>query len=231
MQTREQANAAETRARGSIYGLFSRILMGEPSIGLVTALESALGDELQVLHQGRQADGRELDETDQIEELAVQYARLFLGPGPHISPHESVQSPQGTAPQLWGEATVAVNRFIERLGVEFTAYRGMLPDHAAVELAVMQKLCEREAEAIDEEKQDDIEQARSLQREFLLDHLGRWFAAFCEEVIASASAAPYYRETTRLARDFVVAEVESVGLASTGPQTGAQSKHQLTERR
>ena len=44
-------------------------------------------------------------ESEVLEELAVEYAALFLGPGEHVSPHQSVYAEGGTG-TLWGEQTV-----------------------------------------------------------------------------------------------------------------------------
>ena len=70
-------------------------------------------------------------EQELLENLAVEYTRLFVGPGKHISPHESVQhKKEGVqSGQLWGELTAEVKKIIESSGLEYTSeYTGMPDD-------------------------------------------------------------------------------------------------------
>ena len=61
------------------------------------------------------------DQDQLLEDLAVEYARLFLGPAKHISPHESIhhQRDDGDWGSHWGGSTVEVKKFIESTGLEY----------------------------------------------------------------------------------------------------------------
>ena len=84
-----------------------------------------------------------------IEDLAVEYARLFLGPDKHISPHESVHHERGDGDWgvLWGKSTVEVGKFIETAGLKYEKKYSGLPDHISVELEFMQQATSSEAQA------------------------------------------------------------------------------------
>ena len=120
-----------------LYGLLASLFRAEPTAELLKALRS---DELQPLlaDSGLTLDDDLLGETDEqalIEKLAIEFTALFLGPGGHISPHESVHASQRGG-ILWGEETVKVKRYIESLGMTFSEeYQGLL-DHISVERVV-----------------------------------------------------------------------------------------------
>ncbi len=60
-------------------------------------------------------------EKELLENLAIEYTRLFVGPGKHISPHESVHhKKEGVqSGQLWGELTGQLKNIIESSGLEY----------------------------------------------------------------------------------------------------------------
>jgi TorA maturation chaperone TorD len=130
------------KQRSNIYGLLAVIFRAEIEKPLLQHLKkpellyvlSDMGIEL-----GDDFSNR--PEDDLIENLAVEYTRLFLGPAKHISPHESVHHKRddGDWGSLFGADTVAVKNFIEASGLEYKSqYRG-LPDHISVELELMQQ--------------------------------------------------------------------------------------------
>ena len=157
-------------------------------------------------------------ERELLEDLAVEYTRLFLGPGKHISPHESVHHKKENTQsgQLWGESTAEVKKIIESSGLEYkTEYTG-LPDHISVELEFMQQVILREEQAW---QNDDKETALLCQengKKFVDGHLARWVPNFCEKVI-DAAESPFYREMAQLTRSFI--EFEKQELARPNSNT------------
>lgn len=80
-----------------------------------------------------------LNEAKLLEDLAIEYSRLFIGPGRHISPHESVHlKEEGGRGLLWGEAAVKVKKFIEFSGLHYKPEYSGMPGHISVELEFMQ---------------------------------------------------------------------------------------------
>jgi TorA maturation chaperone TorD len=150
-------------------------------------------------------------ETELAEELAVEYARLFLGPGEHISPHESVHREASSAGSggLWGEQTVWVKRFIETAGLEYQADYTGIPDHISVELEFLEKLAQREAAAWSEENAEDAANCLKIEKMFIEEHLSKWIPTFCDKVIARAEAA-FYREMAKLTRSFLEFEQNTI---------------------
>lgn len=143
-------------------------------------------------------------EQELLENLAVEYTRLFVGPGKHISPHESVQHKKEGVQngQLWGELTAEVKKIIESSGLEYTSeYTGM-PDHISVELEFMQQVVRREAKAWGADDDETAWLCLKNEKKFIDEHLCGWIPDFCEKVIKAAES-PFYREMARLTRRFI----------------------------
>ncbi len=146
-------------------------------------------------------------EASQIEELAVEFTALFLGPGGHISPHESVQIEQQGA--YWGEATTAVRDFIAETGMGFRNDFQGIPDHISVELEFLAELTRRESKYWQQGDQDRARNCLEIQRDFLDEHLGRWVDKFCTRIMETAEL-PFYREVAKMTVLFVSSETKDV---------------------
>ena len=140
------------RIRSNIYGFLSSMFREEITAERLRQIKtpaikevlSEMGFQYEVFSQK--------DQNQLLEDLAVEYCRLFLGPDKHISPHESVhhQRDDGDWGSHWGGSTVDVKKFIETTGLEYKQeYTGM-PDHISAELDFMKEAAEREAQALEE---------------------------------------------------------------------------------
>jgi len=133
------------------------------------------------------------DRRAALDELEVEYSRLFLGPGLAIvPPYESVMldgEPDSRFGPLWGPSTLAVRQayrdaeFIELPGSE-------PPDYLPTELEFMGMLAS-EACAIPNEG------PRQLMEKFAAQHLGRWAPKVAEAVLTN-SDHPVYRSVAKL---------------------------------
>jgi TorA maturation chaperone TorD len=213
MTKTEKRNMKELAGhRSNIYGLLAAIYRREMTSDLLQQIKdprflgvlTKLGIELNNGFFKK-------PEKKLLEDLAVEYARLFLGPGKHISPHESVHhKKEGVqSGQLWGELTAEVKRIIESSGLEYKSEFTGMPDHISVELEFMQQVILREEQAW----QDDDKQTALLclknEKKFVDEHLFRWVPDFCEKVIETADW-PFYREMARLTRSFIEFEKEEL---------------------
>ena len=185
--------------RQEVSAEFLKHLRSEEIRATLTAAGAELGE--------RVFDGAE----DEVRvELAVEYTALFLGPGGHISPHESVYAEAGTG-NLWGKETVAVKRYIEALGFQYDKKFTAMPDHISVELELMGELARRESVAWEHGDKDQAANCLEYQQEFMRDHLCTWIYMFCDKVVTTAQL-PFYREMARLLADFLAGEEEEIEL-------------------
>ena len=106
--------------RSNIYSFISLVYLREPTKELVNILRRQ--DVEKVLNEGGiKIDLKIYGERDDrlLDELTVEYTRLFLGPGKHISPYESVWHKDYG--MLWGKTTSEVKKIIESLGLTYSA--------------------------------------------------------------------------------------------------------------
>ena len=202
--------AGTAAARSNLYGFLAMIFRHE-----VTAETLARMREPE-FRAALEADGAsiadevlERDRDELLEDLAVEYTRLFIGPGKHVSPHASVHL-GGEDGALWEVSTAAVKRYIESLGFEFEPGYRDLPDHVGVKLELMKRLVRAEARAWRAGDGEAVVHCLEVQQTFLEQHLLTWLPGFCEKVAASASLA-FYREMAELTAAFVGSERKEVG--------------------
>lgn len=212
MVKKKDENMSEVASkRSKVYGLLATIYREEATPALLwqfgdpkfRAALSSLGVDLE-------DNFFSLSEEELIEDLAVEYARLFVGPGKHIPPHESVhlKNEEGGG-LLWGEATAKVNKFIESSGFEYRSdYHGM-PDHISVEFEFMQGVTERECRAWNEKHDDGVLSCLEIEKKFIEKHLVRWVPLFCEKIISYAEL-PFYREMGKLTKRFIEFEKQQI---------------------
>jgi TorA maturation chaperone TorD len=225
MTTSEKENIKELAGhRSSIYGFLAAVYRQELTSELLQQIKNHRFKEV-LSNLGVQLNNGffQNSEKELLENLAVEYTRLFVGPGKHISPHESVQhKKEGVqSGQLWGELTAEVKKIIESSGLKYTSEYTGLPDHISVELEYMQRVVQREAQAW---KADDDKTARLClknEKNFIEEHLARWVPDFCEKVIEAADF-PFYREMARLTRSFI--EFEKQELKKLEEDAGEISK-------
>ena len=211
-QAKKQELAPLANHRATIYGFLAAIYRQEVSSNLLKQIKDT--QFLKVLSNL----GIELNngffkkpEIELLQDLAVEYARLFLGPGKHISPHESVhhQRDDGQWGQLWGESTAQVKKFIESSGLEFTSEYTGLPDHISVELEFMQHVVLSEGQAWEADDNEMAILCLKNEKKFVDEHLSRWIPDFCEKVVETADW-PFYREMARLTQTFIEFEKQEL---------------------
>ena len=214
MAKTERRNMKELAGhRSNIYGLLAAIYRQEMTSDLLKQIKnpSILGV-LSNLDIKLNNGFLKKPEHELLEDLAVEYARLFIGPGKHISPHESVHHKRedGRWGQLWGPSTATVKRFIESAGLSYQSEYTGLPDHISVELEFMQQVTLAEEKAWDDGDRNLALACLEKQKKFIEEHLAGWIPAFCEKIIKEADF-PFYRAIAELTQKFIAFEKNEVG--------------------
>jgi TorA maturation chaperone TorD len=191
--------------RSSVYGFLAAVYRRELTSELLRQIKTQQFQEV-LSNLGVNLNNGFFHDTEKelLENLAVEYTRLFVGPGKHISPHESVHhKKEGVqSGQLWGELTAQVKMIIESSGLVYKSeYTGM-PDHISVELEFMQHVVQREAQAWEADDDETALLCLKNEKKFVDEHLFGWIPVFCEKVIETAEV-PFYREMARLTRSFI----------------------------
>lgn len=149
-----------------------------------------------------------------LEALAVEHARLFIGPFQLVSPpYGSIYLDE--AKTVMGDSTARVAAFYHACGLHLADDFHELPDHFAVELEFMSYLAfkQRESEAAG----DKAGELRfiSLQREFLDRFLLPWLATFTAAIITDGEA-PFYQAIARCTAAFINADHAALTGANLG---------------
>ena len=207
MRTNWKKMADNASSRSHIYGLLATVFRQEPSAALVEELRSSQMKE--VFGEMEIELGQEFHSTPALlvaDVLAEEFTRLFLGPGRHISAHESIFAEvDGDSGSLWGATTVEVKKFIETTGLAYDPEYTGIPDHVSVEFEFMQRLSAWEADQWRQKHRGRAEYCADVQRRFLDRHLFRWLPQFMDAVITEATV-PFYRSMAELSKNFVLLE-------------------------
>ena len=195
--------------RNGLYGLLAAVFRSELTGDILGHLLDP-GFRRDLAAVGFDVDGFSSLEPNEasLDDLSLEFSRLFMGPGNHASPYESVHT-GGAGGSLWGPETSAVKRFIEQSGFAYDAEYHGLPDHIGVELEFMAHLTGVEAEAWRARDRGKAMNCLRFQKEFIDRHLGRWAGPFSEKV-AELAELPFYPAMAMLARDFVEAEQQEL---------------------
>ena len=212
MTTRRNDMTEMATARANVYGLLADVFREEPSLSLLSKLrEPEFSGALHALSIS-------LDEVfsntslDQLsEDLALEYTRLFIGPGSHISANESMhaQARFGEPNAFWGPQTVEVKKFMEAAGLQVAETFGGMPDHISAEFEFMQTLLMKEKEAW---LGDDPEMATNIlviETKFYDEHLSQWISNFCDKVIEAADH-DFYKLFSEVTKGFIEFEKETL---------------------
>ncbi len=204
--TTARTDMAETAAsRSNVYGLLAAVFRAEPSAALLARLKAPeFANVLESLGLTLGNDFHDSPCEKLVEDLAVEYTGLFVGPGSHISPHESVNVEFENAMEaaLWGPQTVGVKKFVEAVGLRYDESFTGLPDHLSAELELMQRLAAKEAAAWAESNEEYATNILKIEQRFLDEHLSRWAARFCDKVIERTGHG-FYQGFAEVTKGFV----------------------------
>jgi len=193
--------------RSNLYGFLSLVYNRELTAETIREIKKPdLRKALSELNIQFGEDFFNKPEEELLLNLTIEYARLFIGPGRHVSPHESVhREDKESKGLLWGESTVEVKEIIEGTGLEYKAdYQG-IPDHISIELEFMQCLTKYEHETWEGGNREKAARCLEYEKRFLESHLDKWVFLFCDRVIEE-TRLPFYREIARITREYISLE-------------------------
>ena len=201
--------AKTSRDRSGLYSFLAALYWQEPTAALLRRMqepdfleaEAAAGISLSKTLAGD-------SEEELLEDLAVEYTRLFVGPGEHIAPYAAVYA-GGDGTSLWNSETSKVRYFIRASGFDYRPDFHDLPDHISVEFEFMQHLAARKAAAWDEGDLEEAGRLRLLEARFLTEHLANWIPIICERITVEAEH-PFYRALAGLTAGVIQSELESL---------------------
>ena len=136
-----------------------------------------------------------------LEELLVDYTRLFLGPVQALArPYGSVwlEADKG----LMQDSTMAVQALYAEGGFEIAEEFRELSDHVAAELEFLYALLFKSAQARQSGDSESLAAMAGLRKRLLDQHLAVWVGPFAAAVKAGAQCG-FYRDLAELTERFV----------------------------
>ena len=197
--------------RGDIYWALSRCY---------SPPEKSIGDVLKRLEAGLCATGSnaispavmmrsELKTAVTVEDLEVQFAKLFIGPYHLLAP------PFGSIylenkRQIMGDSTLDVANHYLAAGFTIDEDFANPPDHISAELEFMSVLIAAELNYLHKGCADEATECLVQQYEFLASHLGQWIYAFTGLTI-QATQLPYFKYLAAVTRLFIREDMQWLG--------------------
>jgi len=179
-----------------------------PVTGLVTRLKK-LERQLAFLNSDAYTPAvfmrNELENTENLEKLKVEFARLFIGPYRLAAPpYGSIYLDEER--KIMGDSTIDVRKRYLDSGLAISENFKDAPDHIAAELEFMYFLVSNEINAISSEQLDESSEFLYRQKSFLIDHLGAWIVNFSSNTEISTDC-DFYRNLARTTRIFIAEDL------------------------
>lgn len=146
---------------------------------------------------------------DPLMDLAVDYARVFLGAGVFegtvADPYESIYtSPERLIMQDARDEVLALYR---EFGLDKDEKLNIPEDHISLEFEFMAYLCQACKEALHNENYEKAEALLQTQALFLENHLLNWISPFCDDILKCAQTE-FYKAVAKLTRGYLQLEKE-----------------------
>jgi TorA maturation chaperone TorD len=163
------------------------------------------------------SDGMEFLEVGSLQELKVEYARLFVGPYTlPAPPYGSVYLESER--RIMGNSTMDVINRYRQSGLVVAEDFKDAPDHVAAELEFMHFLIFRELEAIDQGDDNSIITCLLNQQSFLKDHLSGWVPEFTGKIADNAKTS-FYKNLARATEAFIKDDYHMISSVLTSRQS------------
>ena len=162
--------------------------------------------------------------NDPLTDLAVDYARVFLGAGivgnEAAYPYESVY----TSPKrlIMQEARDQVMAAYRAKGLTKVETQDVPEDHIALELEFMAYLCHDTQQAIDRDDWEAVSVYIEEQLDFLTKHLLNWVPAFCVD-IEKYAGTDFYKAVAKVTTGYL--RLERNILENMLAETAVEAEH------
>lgn len=148
-----------------------------------------------------------------VEALAVEHARLFLGPFHLVAPpYGSYYLDEKT---VMGDSTAEVATFYHSCGLHLSEDFNELPDHITAELEFMSYLVFGQRQAEEAGNSEESIRLKGVQREFLGRFLMPWIEPFTTAVISDGES-PFYVALARCTAAFAGADYDRLAERQNG---------------
>lgn len=139
--------------------------------------------------------------SEDIESLKIDHARLFVGPYNLFAPPYGSVYLESEGP-IMGDSSMEAKQIYSLMGLTTAIDFKDLPDHICSELEFMYFLAFKEIQAVSDGMEEDVLSLISIQRYFLMKHLGAWVFDFTDNIKKHAKTA-FYRNLALTTSAFI----------------------------
>ncbi|MDO5531666.1 molecular chaperone [Sutterella sp.] len=201
------------QARQLIYKVLSglyQIEVDEEELRNLKGLEFPVGTGSDALDEGsRKLNAAVATLTkDDLDELAADYARVFLSAGiadgPAAYPFESVYTSRDKL--IMQDAYEQMLKILKEHGMG-TSKEDLYPDHLGIELEFMSFLTEKAVKALEAGKEDEAAAILDEEKEFLTKHLLNWTGKFFDD-FDQCAGTDFYKALSLFTRAFIAEDAK-----------------------
>lgn len=187
-----ETDSSITQMRGAVYRLLAMLWASELTLPSLQVLTSDPVRTLWMSCGGNDPDGLE----QQLEHLAENYCRLFIGPAGHLPPIQSVW----TSGELQSDVATSLGEIAECCGFE-SPWSDLLPDHLANELQLMSLAL---AKTSLESEPTSVAAAQDLTGTLFASHI-QWAIPFLQQV-RDRDVDGFYCHLAAITHSFITSE-------------------------
>lgn len=181
----------ELREELYLYNLLRQLFLKEPTKELINDLakidppdetDDEINYGLKLLIESIRKNEYRLDEW--LEELALEYARLFIGPkNPPAVPYASFYLSESRS--LMTDETIDVRKRYLEAGMAVKNLYSIPDDHIGIELEFIYYLTEKTIELFEQGQREDASRLFEIRSDFLSEHMTLWLPLFADKVLES----------------------------------------------
>ncbi len=183
----------ELREELYLYNLLRQIFLKEPTDKLIKDLsmidppedaDDEIDRGLKILLESIRKNEHRLDEW--LEELALEYARLFIGPkNPPAVPYASFYLSESRS--LMTDETIDVRKRYLEAGMAVKELYSIPDDHIGIELEFIYYLTQRAIEYFEDGNREEASRIFEMRENFFNNHMMKWISPFVEKILESSS--------------------------------------------
>ena len=191
LQTNEVIMIDELKEELYLYNLLRQLFLKEPTKELINDLakidhldetDDEINYGLKLLIESIKKNEYRLDEW--LEELAIEYARLFIGPkNPPAVPYASFYLSESRS--LMTDETIDVRKRYLEAGMAVKNLYSIPDDHIGIELEFIYYLTKKIIELFEQGEREDASRLFEIRSDFLSKHITLWIPFFTDRILDS----------------------------------------------
>lgn len=144
----------------------------------------------------------DLDPEKAVEQVSVEYTRLFVGPPKPAAPPWETMYRSDNVTVGFGDPTFEMRRLLREAGLQLSNVNHQYEDHMGLELLYLSVLCDRLATALAEGGEGEPDELAKAVRSFAAAHPASWIDGFSDRV-EEAFPSGYFSRLLRLCKELL----------------------------